>query len=296
MALVYLSELNFMHNANQNPLHKYFRQPKIYIRLPSSGNFYPPGVLDRTDSGEYPVYSMTAKDEIVMKTPDALMNGQATVDVIQSCMPNIKDAWQVPSVDLDAILVAIRIATYGEMLDVTAMVPGLDEEKTYDTDLRLVLDKLLNATFDVECKLNDMLSVRLRPLTYAEFTKNSTRSLEEQRIIQIVNDDKLDDQDKIEKFGISFRKLTDITINMVSAGIEAVITPDSTVTDTAFIQEFVNNADKEVLKSIIDHLDQQKKKFNIEPFRVQSTPEEIAAGAPESFEVPITLDASNFFV
>ena len=115
-----------MENIRQNPLHKYFRQPKIYLRLPSSGNFYPAGALEKTESGEYPVYSMTAKDEIVMKTPDALMNGQATVDIIQSCVPNIKDAWKVPSIDLDAILVAIRIATYGEMLDVSAIIPGLD--------------------------------------------------------------------------------------------------------------------------------------------------------------------------
>ena len=284
-----------MENAKQNPLHKYFRQPKIYIRLPSSGNFYPPGVLEKTESGEYPVYSMTAKDEIVMKTPDALMNGQATVDIIQSCMPNIKDAWKIPSIDLDAVLVAIRIATYGEMLDVNTVVPGLNEEKTYETDLRLILDKLVNATFDPICKINDELEVRLRPLNYQEFTRNSTRSLEEQRIIQIVNDQKLDDNDKLEKFAISFRKLTEITISMVTSGIEQVITPDGIVTDQKFIQEFVDNADKEILKTIIAHLDQQKKKFNIEPFRVQSTPEEIEAGALPEFEVPITLDSSNFF-
>lgn len=284
-----------MENAKQNPLHKYFRQPKIYIRLPSSGNFYPPGVLEKTESGEYPVYSMTAKDEIVMKTPDALMNGQATVDIIQSCMPNIKDAWKIPSIDLDAVLVAIRIATYGEMLDVNTVVPGLNEEKTYETDLRLILDKLVNATFDPICRINDELEVRIRPLNYQEFTRNSTRSLEEQRIIQIVNDQKLDDNDKLEKFAISFRKLTEITISMVTSGIEQVITPDGIVTDQKFIQEFVDNADKEILKTIIAHLDQQKKKFNIEPFRVQSTPEEIEAGALPEFEVPITLDSSNFF-
>lgn len=284
-----------MENQTQNPLHKYFRQPKIYIRLPSSGNFYEPGSLQRTETGEYPVYSMTAKDEIVMKTPDALLNGQATVDVIQSCMPNIKDAWNVPSIDLDAILVAIRIATYGEMLDVTTVIPGLNEEKSYEADLRIVLDKLLNATFDPVCKVTDDLELRLRPLTYREFTKNSIRSTEEQRIIRIVNDDSMDNDDKLSKFAASFRKLTEITINMVSKGIESVITTEGVVTDSTFIQEFVDNADKEILKSIIAHLDIQKQKFNIEPFKVQSTPEEVEAGAPPMFEVPITLDSSNFF-
>jgi hypothetical protein len=285
-----------MENVSQNPLHKFFRQPKIYIRLPSSGNFYAPGSLEKTETGEYPVYSMTAKDEIVMKTPDALLNGQATVDVIQSCMPNIKNAWAIPSIDIDAILVAIRIATYGEMLDITAVVPGLDEERTYETDLRLVMDRLLNATFDPVCVINESLELRIRPLSYAEFTKNSIRSTEEQRIIQIVNDENMDNDDKLSRFAESFRKLTDITIGMVSKGIDTVITPDGVVSNPEYIQEFIDNADKEVLKKVITHLDAQKKKFNIEPFKVHSLPEEIEAGAPEVFEVPITLDSSNFFV
>ena len=285
-----------MENVSQNPLHKFFRQPKIYIRLPSSGNFYAPGSLEKTETGEYPVYSMTAKDEIVMKTPDALLNGQATVDVIQSCMPNIKNAWAIPSIDIDAILVAIRIATYGEMLDITAVVPGLDEERTYETDLSLVMDRLLNATFDPVCVINESLELRIRPLSYAEFTKNSIRSTEEQRIIQIVNDENMDNDDKLSRFAESFRKLTDITIGMVSKGIDTVITPDGVVSNPEYIQEFIDNADKEVLKKVITHLDAQKKKFNIEPFKVHSLPEEIEAGAPEVFEVPITLDSSNFFV
>jgi len=74
-----------------------------------------------------------------------------------------------------------------------------------------------------------------------------------------------------------------------------VITPEGIVEDPAFIQEFVNNADKNILKSIIAHLDEQKKKFNIEPFKVKSSQEEIEKGAPAEFEVPITLDSSNFF-
>ena len=99
-----------------NPLANYFRQPKMYMRLPSHGQFYPEGALDKSEIDEYPVYAMTAKDELMFKTPDALMNGQAVVDVVQNCIPNIKDAWQVPSIDMDIILIAIRIATYGEKL------------------------------------------------------------------------------------------------------------------------------------------------------------------------------------
>ena len=116
---------------SSNPLAKYFRQPKIYISLPSQGKYYPPGVLVETENGEYPVYSMTARDELTFKTPDPLFNGQATVDVIQSCFPHIKDAWRIPSIDMDAILIAIRIATFGEDLDIDIKIP----ETTIETHL-----------------------------------------------------------------------------------------------------------------------------------------------------------------
>jgi len=71
------------HMPSHNPLKKYFRQPKIYISLPSQGKFYPDGSIEMTENGELPVYSMTAKDEMIIKTPDALLNGSSTVEVIQ---------------------------------------------------------------------------------------------------------------------------------------------------------------------------------------------------------------------
>ena len=85
-----------------NPLMKFYRQPKIYLALPSKGHWYPEGSLDMPDNGELPVFAMTAKDELTLKTPDALLNGAATVELIQSCIPNIKNAWQMPVLDLDA--------------------------------------------------------------------------------------------------------------------------------------------------------------------------------------------------
>ena len=80
-----------------NPLAKHFRQPQLYIQLPSKGKYYPPGTLEMPVTKELPVYPMTAKDELSFMTPDALLNGQGTVDVIQSCIPNIKDAWAMPA-------------------------------------------------------------------------------------------------------------------------------------------------------------------------------------------------------
>ena len=70
-------------------------------------------------NGEIGIFPMTARDELVLKTPDALLNGASTVEVINSCVPAITDAWEIPSVDMDALLIGIRIATYGENMDIT---------------------------------------------------------------------------------------------------------------------------------------------------------------------------------
>ena len=86
-----------------NPLQKYFRQPKLHVRLPSGGKYYPPGALDLPESGEVAIYPLTAKDELLLKTPDSLMNGTATADVIKSCVPAIKNPWYMPSLDVDAL-------------------------------------------------------------------------------------------------------------------------------------------------------------------------------------------------
>ena len=283
-----------MENTNQNPLGKYFRQPKIYISLPSKGNFYPEGSLDKTETGEYPVFAMTAKDELSMKTPDALLNGQATVDVIQSCVPNIKNAWLMPSIDLDTILTAIRIATYGESMDLTITIPNTDIETTYSVDLRVVMDKFASVIYDTQVFVNDM-TIFIKPLTYQQFTQNAIKTFEEQRIFNIVNDENMSDEQKIDIFSKSFQKLTAMTVGVVAQGIEKIQIEDETVVNPMHIAEFINNADKKFYNAIMDHMEAQKEKFELQPMTIETTPEQREAGAPATFEVPVVLDAANFF-
>ena len=152
---------------NTNPLNKYFRQPSLYVKLPSK-TAYPPHVIAPSQSGELGVMPMTAKDEIRFKTPDALMNGQGVVDVIQSCVPDIKDAWQIKSYDLDTILVAIRIATYGETMEINFNVPGANESVAHTVNLPAILDEIQKTTVDTAFTLKDGLKITVQPLTYRD--------------------------------------------------------------------------------------------------------------------------------
>ena len=285
----------FNSNIEQNPLRKYFRQPKVYITLPSRGKYYAEGVLDMPSTNELPVFAMTAKDELIIKTPDALLNGQATVDIIKSCIPNITDPWAMPSVDLDAALIAIRIATYGEILELSTKVPGTGEDRKFDVDLRQMLNKLVTPVFNDDVTIAG-IDVKIQPLTYREYTDSNLKTFEEQRIFSLVNDDDMDDATKLSRFTTSFKKLTDLTINMLCKSIKSITIEDTVVTNQEHIQEFIDNVDKEFFKGITDHLDLQREQFAIEPLKVRSSEEDIEAGAPAEYEIPITFDQSNFFV
>lgn len=283
-----------MQQQQANPLSKYFRQPKLFASLPSNGKFYPAGALETTETGEYPIYSMTAKDELTMKTPDALLNGQATVELIKSCVPNIKDPWSLPSIDLDALLIAIRLATYGETMTLSIKTPVTGEEKDMSVNLRDILDNFANIEFEDVVTSGDM-TVYIRPLTYKEFTKSALKTFEQQRIFNIVNDEQISDEDKLQAFTNSFAKLTDLTVDMMSNHISAIEIGDTRVDNKQHIDEFMKNADKSFYEAISKHLEKQKLKFTIQPLKAQATLEEIEKGVPETYEVPVTFDQSNFF-
>lgn len=284
-----------MSDNNTNPLQKYYRQPKVYVSLPSKGQYWADGSLDLPESGEVPVFAMTAKDELMMKTPDALINGQATVELLQSCIPAIKDAWKTPSVDLDALLIAIRIATYGETMDVTSMTPVISEEKTYSLNLVTLLDAFQGEVFNDVVHSND-LSFKLRPLTYREMTDTTNETFEEQRIFQAVNNNDLPEMEKLELFRASFEKLTHLTVKTLERSIVSIVAGEEEVTNPLLIAEFIANTEKTIYETVSNHIEEQKEKFKIKPMLVDATPEEIERGVPATYEIPVIFDPSNFFV
>lgn len=282
-------------SVTHNPLTAFMRQPKIFIRLPSGGKFWANGSLVPTETGEYPVYSMTAHDELTLKIPDALMNGQAVVDVIQNCVPNIKNAWEVPSIDMDVILIAIRIATYGEKL--TTPITIGEDELEYTVDLRSVMDSLMqNISWEEHVVPNDDLTIYVKPINYKQMTQLSVQTFETQKIMQIVNSESLSEDEKVAAFKDSFAKLTNVTIGMVAASIYKIDTPQGSTDSIVFIKEFMDNADKEIFNSVQNHLEMLKEQNSVKPIIIPVTDDLREKGfTGDTIEVPLTFDAASFF-
>jgi hypothetical protein len=277
-----------------NPLTSLMRQPKIYIRLPSNGRYWAEGSLDLSPNGEYAVYSMTARDELLLKTPDALLNGQAMVDVVEHCVPSIKNAWEIPSIDLDVILIAIRMATYGEKMDTTVTIG--EEDLSYTIDLRMLMDQLLETvTWDERINVGTEIALFIRPVNYKVISQTSIQNFETQKIMRLVNDSTLSEDEKIATFRESFKKLTDISVGIINNSVFRVESSAGTTDDRNDILEFMDNCDKSVFDAIKQRLDQLKEVNGLKPIKVRATPEMLAAGSTEEIEIPLIFDPANFF-
>lgn len=280
---------NPVSQEKKNPLSAWFRQPKIYVKLPSKGKFYAPGSLDASSNEEYPVYAMTAKDELLFKTPDALLTGQSTVEVIKSCIPAIKDPWKMPAIDLDFCLIAIRIATYGEKMEVGADCPHCKAENSYDLDLSMWLGQFSTFNYIDQIEIPPLL-VNIRPYTYQEVTKTSIKTIEQQKIFNVINDESLTDEQKLEMFGKSFVKLTELTVDIIADCIASIDTPDGSTSDKGQIKDFINNCSKDIFDVISKHVTSLKDQINLNIKDVK------CSECEGTFDMPVTMDQSNFFV
>lgn len=280
-----------------NPLSGFMRQPKIYIRLPSGGEFWPAGSLEQTETGEFPVFSMTAKDELMLKIPDAIMSGQAVVDVVQHCMPNIKNAWAIPSIDLDVILIAIRLATYGEKMT-TPITFGDDLEMEYSVDLKQVMDTLMyQIKWDPIVPINEDLTIFVRPMTYKQLSDSAVKTFETQKILQIANNNEMSESDKVAAFKESFSKLTDVTIGVVEKSIFKIDSSNGSTENPKHIKEFIENADKDIFNIVQTHLDALKEVNELKPVTVTVTDEMREKGITgDTVDVPLVFDPATFFV
>ena len=274
--------------TNSSPLSAYYRQPKIYVKLPSKGNFYPEQSLDKSEDGTYAVYSMTAKDELMFKTPDALLSGQSTVSVINSCIPSIKEPWSIPTIDLDAILVAIRIATYGENMDIDTTCPKCQEEQRYGFNLTQYLEDLSRFEYIESFPVGE-LTFHIRPYTYREFTKKTLARIEQEKIYNIIADKEMSDEEKVDRFGTSFVKLTELTVESIADVVKQIDTPQGSEKDPAKIREFIMNASKEMFEAVAEKLNQMKASLDLKVKNAKCDKCE------HQFDINVTMDQANFF-
>jgi Zn ribbon nucleic-acid-binding protein len=194
----------------------------------------------------------------------------------------------MPSIDVDAVLIAIRVATYGEKMDVGANCPSCSHANDYQLNLVSYIEGVAHFHYDDVIQIGP-LTFHIKPYTYQEATKTALKSLEQQKIFQIVNDDDLSDEIKLEKFGQSFIKLTELTIDTVADSIDKIECSAGIVTDTAFIKEFLANTDKKVFSLVQDAVSKSRDAGKIDALSTE------CPHCKHQYQVNLSFDQADFF-
>ena len=236
-------------NRQFNPLAQYTRRAARYIKLPSCGQFYTKGI-ELTDNGELAVYPMTAKDELVLKSPDALLNGEAVKSVLRNCVPGVTDPGEIPTIDLDTILVAIRMATYGDDMEMD-IEHQCDEKTKHESKITVNLGQLLDTVTYYSGEpaivmMPNRIQVEIRPYTMADRNRIAMASWEQMSRMQMLDSKAdVDIKKKMTESSASVSKLIDITLDIIANSVIKVTTPEGDeVTDRKFIKDWLMNLEK----------------------------------------------------
>lgn len=237
--------------TNSNPLAKYFRLPGLSIKLPTNGVFFPEGGIELDDAGEVTVLPMRGADELLLSSPDALMNNTAITSLVSSCVPAIKMPQHLSAPDLDAILIAIRVASNGETMELELPCPKCEGENRFEINLPAVLSTMTTIPEQNPIRLSDDVVVYLRPHEVAVQTKILVSVFKETRAAQALDaNPDLDDEEKTAKLGEVMKRLNDMNLFGVINSIIKVVVPGAEVTQFEYIKEFIDNTDKATLNKI----------------------------------------------
>lgn len=275
--------------SENNPLKSYFRKPGIWIKLPSAGKYYDERPSDFNDMGEIAVYPMTAKDELIMKNADALLNGSAINQLMASCAPSIKNADTMPAMDLDAVLLAIRRCTYGDNIEIETQCSHCSANNSHSLNLNYFISTIttVDSTDPVDL---DGIKVFVKPVNVKQLLSLNWVQYEQVRNIQLAEQNNIDEKEKINILQAGYTALTNKNIEIISSCIDTVLLPDgASVTDTANIREWAEQLSQPEFKKIEQAIMSMARKGMKKDFSVG------CSSCGKEYESNLDLNPTTFF-
>lgn len=272
-------------------LQSYQRQPKLFVDLPSKGKYYDDSIIEGEQYVQIPVFGMNAMDEIMFKTPDALFGGEATAQVIQSCIPTIKEPWKLVGFDIDYILIAIRIATYGDDMAVSTKCPKCQTQ----TENNLSLTRMIQSyeSFPIDHSFNiDELTFNLKPLTYKQMTDFSVENYSyERQLIQIASSNEMNDDDKNNATKEVYNKINDLNLRVAISYIKSISNSTEAETNIETITQFIINNDATFYNNLKESVFELSNRWKVPKMTTECSSED----CDNTYESKVDLDYSNFF-
>lgn len=275
-----------------NPLARYCRAATVHQALPTSGQFFEEGEIDLALNGEVAILPMTASDEIILKNPDALLNGEALERLFKSCVPAIKNPRHISVPDMDVLLLAIKLASYGDNLEVNVTCPECENEFSTETSIRGLLSAIAPVKDeDTVLRVNDTMVINLKPYDFESKTILDIKTFQETKALQYLTDTELTEDERQSKFNSAFERMAELNLDLLSHCVKSITIPENKVTDQQFISEFIQNTDRATIQKITDKLKSLSESGIPKTLEVECPKEE----CKHKWTAGMIFDASRFF-
>ena len=245
---------------DNNPLAIFQRKPQPLLKLPSNGRWWAPNSLENNSIIE--VLSMTGRDEFMLLNANPILLNSVLVELIQRCIPAVKDAWQMPKVDMDAAIIAIRIASYGNMMKTVHQCPNCKADNIIDVDLHDMIDNITLPDFDQPIYINDDIAFYVKPTTMKDSETIALSQTRRLALLAEITKQDINQEEQAKLINDNLWQLTDDAVKMMSYNIDRVIAKGAVVSDPQFIQQWIMDADREsydkINRGINDKLDEYK--------------------------------------
>jgi len=283
---------------NTNPLAGHFRSPKLYTALPSLGRYYSSDIVEMPETGELPVYPMTAKDELIMKNPDALLNGEAIAQVVASCIPQIKQPRKLLSNDIDALLIAIQGATYGDDMEVSGTCDKCSEQITSVVSVEGALGTMTKLEDSYKFSTDTGLLVEIKPFSYETSVKAGVANFRSERSLQSVAEI-TDEVERIHAFNSSFIELSQLNFDIMVDSVASITIQEPegdniVVDDVNNIRDFLENCESKVGKQIEEFITEISG-IGVQKNILMSCEKCGTEEEPYEFEAQVNFNPVNFF-
>jgi len=260
----------------------------VSIALPTMGYFYPKGsgiIAEDADPADLEVKPLGIMAELVAKDPFVLASGRGVPKILRNICPSILKPEEMCEVDIQAIMIACRLASYGSHMELTHVCENPNTEEVDGDDGKKVkvavcnhknkLDIDLNHHIQRYAPLEDMESlllilpeirgqqVHMKPLCYKSaltILKNSVsmnrvyESIEKESITKLIEDESM--MDAYERM-IENTSETRFVLTLGSIFYVANAKGEK-VFDESFIAEWLEM----VPPTIVDHMQRKAKAYN----------------------------------
>ena len=288
-------------------LKKYYRKPKLYVELPSKMYFYEEGFIpskDISSNNEVGILPMTTMNDLMLKNPEALLNGTAIESLINdSTTLTDADVKKMIKSDVDVLLVAIKIASQGDKQDIDLTCPKCEHEQTYSRDLKSVLADVEphEKEYIVTHENLGGLTVYLRPSSFQDALTLDAHAFEEQKKItqirqnlnKMLSEKEIEEEDEVmflSSIHEIFKDLTISTMEVYANCISKIVTDDGEiVTNREEIYDWLKQLDNSSFETIRDKLSE------INSHGVRSEEKVKCVECEYEWEQPFDTNPTDFF-